>query len=189
MLRFKPLSHFTYISLLYDNDTPITILTNNNLMTKKKVKVILHKTINPSMQKGDLIETAYGYARNYLLPNRIAFLATKNMIKQFSEQTEMQTQKISKQYNEQSTLKNYLEKIQKFSVRRKTNQHYKFFGSITHKDISQLIKYSTGNTIDKKHVKVPQIRQAGYYPVQIKLLDNIEANLWIQVLPLFIEIQ
>lgn len=156
-------------------------------MTKKKVKVILHKTINSSMQKGEIIEIAFGYARNYLLPNQIASLATKNMIEQFAKHKEIQTRKISKQYNESNILKNYLEKIQKFSVRKKINQHYKFFGSITPKDISQLIKYSTGNTIDKKQIKVLQIRQAGYYPVQIKLLHNIIVNLWIQVLPLFTE--
>lgn len=156
-------------------------------MTKKKVKVILHKTINSSMQKGEIIEIAFGYARNYLLPNQIVSLATKNMIEQFAKYKEIQTQKISKQHNELNILKNYLEKIQKFSVRKKTNQHYKFFGSITPKDISQLIKYSTGSTIDKKQIKVLQIRQAGYYPVQIKLLHNIIVNLWIQVLPLFTE--
>lgn len=156
-------------------------------MTKKKVKVILHKTVNSSMRKGDIIEIAHGYARNYLLPNQIAFLASKNIIEQFSKYKEIQTQKISKQHNELHTLKNYLEKIQKFSTRKKINQYYKFFGSITPKDISQLIKYSTNSTIDKKQIKVPQIRQAGYYPVQIKLSYNLVINLWIQVLPLFTE--
>ena len=139
------------------------------------------------MQKGEIIEIAFGYARNYLLPNQIVSLATKNMIEQFAKYKEIQTQKISKQHNELNILKNYLEKIQKFSVRKKTNQHYKFFGSITPKDISQLIKYSTGSTINKKQIEVLQIRQAGYYPVQIKLLHNIIVNLWIQVLPLFTE--
>lgn len=158
-------------------------------MTKKKVKVILHKTIGPSMQKGDIIETACGYARNYLLPNQIAFLATKDKIKQFSKYKEIQIQKISKQQDKLNSLKNYLEQIQKFSVRKKINQHYKFFGSITPKDVTQLIKYSTNITIDRKQIKVPQIRQAGYYPVQIKLLQNITVILWLQVLPLFTDIK
>ena len=156
-------------------------------MTKQKVKVILNRTIRSSMQKGDIIETARGYARNYLLPNQIAFLATKDMVQKFSKYKKIQVQKISKQQYELNSLKNYLDQIQKFSIRRKTNQHYKFFGSITLKDIAQLIKNSTGRIIDKKQIKVPQIRQAGCYPVRIKLLHNIIITLKLQVLPLFSE--
>ncbi len=148
------------------------------------MKVVLNKDIKGIGKKLDIVEVSEGYARNYLLPRKIATIAdnkslsetkTKLEAKQFKKNTEIEIAKEKK-----STLeKGFLE------FRRKIGDNNKLFGSVTEKEISEEIEKKFNIKIDKKKISLKSpIKEVGSYFAKIKLYEGIIADMKISVLGL-----
>nr|YP_009313173.1 Ribosomal protein L9 [Dermonema virens]SCW21427.1 Ribosomal protein L9 [Dermonema virens] len=152
-------------------------------MTKKNVQLILTKYTKHLGNAGDIIYVSKGYARNYLIPQRFAEVLTKNKINYLNKIKAKQAivQERQKQFN--LDVQNQLQTINKFSLKRKTSDQKNIFGSITDKDIIDIISQTTGINLKKSQINMPSIRTIGTYEIPITLIEDINVNIKLQVLP------
>lgn len=148
------------------------------------MKVILNKDIKGIGKKLQMVEVSEGYARNYLLPRKLASLAdnksvneakTKNDALLFKKQTEIQ---------EAEQLKEKLEKGY-IKFKHKIGNNGKLFGSITEKDIAEEIEKVYDVKVDKKKVNLKiAIKELGSYTAEVRLYEGIIAEVKISVVSL-----
>lgn len=153
-------------------------------MVKKKIKVLIHKTLNSKVQKNDVLLVSYGYARNYLLPQKIASLATKYVIEKSYKTQQKQELENLQQHQKQLRLKKFLEQIYNINFICQIKQDYRFFGSMSSTQVTQSIYSTTGIRIKKTQVDLPNIRKIGLYRINIKLSSSVTASIHLHILPI-----
>lgn len=138
------------------------------------MKVILIKDVENLGLKYDIIDVKPGYARNFLIPNNLASLATPNKRKELKKQLEEKTKE------EQEIIKeaeNLIEKLKTTNliIEVKTKFENKIFGSLNNKNISESL-FKLGIKIDKKHIKIlgNSIKKIGKYTAKIRLHRLVE---------------
>nr|BCB14997.2 50S ribosomal protein L9 [Grateloupia asiatica] len=136
-------------------------------------------------QEGKAINVAPGYAFNYLIPNKIASLATKGILKHANMLAEIQNQKKEIIKIKATELQKQLREITKISIKKKTGDKQYIFGNISSKEITEKIFNYIGIKLDKKkkQIEAPEIKKIGIYIIKIHILDDIIANIKLQVLP------
>nr|YP_009297855.1 ribosomal protein L9 [Kumanoa americana]AOM67589.1 ribosomal protein L9 [Kumanoa americana] len=152
-------------------------------MTKKYIELILNNKIEHLGKPKTIIKVAAGYARNYLVPTQQASIITKSKLKQIEN---LERKKILQQKTEQKKfllLKSILEKVHKFTIKRKSNITGQIFGSVSEKDISQIIYSVIGQQFDKNCIILPEIKYIGHYTINIVLTETIKVDIQLQILP------
>ncbi len=144
------------------------------------MKIILKENIENLGKKGDIVNVAAGYGRNYLLPKKLALKVTSSNMKMI----EMEQAALKK--NLEKTRVSYQDAIQKlnevsFSFERKAGEKDTIFGSVSVADIKEELD-KLGFEIEKKKIQLKEpIKRLGNYTVPIKVfLDDI-AEIKIQV--------
>nr|YP_009391935.1 ribosomal protein L9 [Acrosorium ciliolatum]ARW60079.1 ribosomal protein L9 [Acrosorium ciliolatum] len=150
---------------------------------KKKIKIILKKDHLNIGQKGKITNISPGYAFNYLIPNNIAEIATKNKIKHITMFKNIKNQEIKAYENTSKILQSNLEKIKKINIRKKVGKNNNIFGSINEKDITNKILKYIGISIDKKQIKVDNIKKIGIFNININILHNIQYSIQLNITP------
>ncbi|GBD99845.1 50S ribosomal protein L9 [bacterium BMS3Abin07] len=145
------------------------------------MKVILKEDIDNLGDIGEVVNVADGYARNYLIPRKIAVEANPKNIKQFEHIKKTMAAKIEKVKKEKQSLAEKLSSI-KLSFTVKAGEDGKLFGSITNMDIQKELS-AQGIDIDKKKIVVDPIKRTGEYDIRIKLHADIAANIKAEVNP------
>ncbi len=146
------------------------------------MEVILCKTIKGVGKEGDIIKVKDGYARNYLLPKGLAVEASKGNIKNFQQKKRVVELKEVRQKEEAARLKEALEGL-KITIRRKSGEEGKIFGSVTNQDIAEALE-KKGFIVDKKRIQLERpLKALGTFQVPVKLLAQIEARLSVEVIP------
>lgn len=145
------------------------------------MKVILLQDIKNVGKKEQIIEANDGYARNYLLPKKIAIEATKDNL------AKLQAKKTSKENKKKAEIKankkiaKRLEKIE-LTIKAKVGENNKIFGGITSKEISETLKKEYEIEIDKKKITIKEtIKNLGRYTADIKFGDGVNAELTINI--------
>lgn len=145
------------------------------------MKIILKEDVKNLGSRGDIKEVAEGYARNFLLPRKLADIATEASIKNAETRKEKEKEE-SKRQKEES--KKIFEKMQgkKITIRSKEKEG-KLFGSILAKDIvKELAKESF--VIEEKSVRMENpIRKIGSHTIRIILGKDLEAKITLAVEP------
>ncbi|WP_251862189.1 50S ribosomal protein L9 [Clostridium sp. Marseille-Q2269] len=145
------------------------------------MKVILLKDVKSLGKKGDLVNTSDGYARNYLIPKKLAEQATENNVHILNNKKESERRQKLKELEEaQKLAKSLMGKEVKFKV--KTGENGRLFGSITSKDISEKLKEQYNIDIDKKKIVAETIRQLGIYEAEIKVYPEVSTKVKVSVL-------
>lgn len=145
------------------------------------MKVILNQDVKGQGKKGDMVEVSDGYARNFLLPRKLAKEATKENI------NVMQGQKNSAEYRKKVELEEanaVKEKIESVTVKikAKAGENGKLFGSVTSKDIAEELKMQHHVKLDKKKIVLPDgIKSLGTTEVEIKVYQGVTAKLKVAV--------
>nr|QCI06571.1 ribosomal protein L9 [Erythroglossum lusitanicum] len=150
---------------------------------RKKIQIILKKNYLNIGKKGKIAKISQGYAINYLIPNDIAEIATKNKIKHINMFENIKIHKIKANEFEAKNLQKYLNTIKKFSTKRKIGENNNIFGSINEKDISNIILNYTGINIDKKQIIIPNIKKIGVFNININILNKISSIIILNVIP------
>nr|QVY58188.1 50S ribosomal protein L9 [Eucheuma denticulatum] len=149
----------------------------------KKIKIILNKTEEKIGIKGRVIHVNSGYAFNYLLPQKIAELATPGKLKHLTMFKKIQQQQLEiSKINAKIILSN-LEIIAKVSLKKKIGDNTKIFGRIQKKEISGKILKYTGYQLDKQQITMSEIKQSGIYQAKLNILSDIGSFLKIQIIP------
>ncbi len=144
------------------------------------MKVILTQDVKGSGKKGELINAADGYARNFLLPKGLAIEANNQAI------GELKAKEASKQHKIQVEKEAAMETAKRLegktvSLTAKAGAGGKLFGSVTTKEIADAIKKQYGTEVDKKKINVNEIKAFGTYTAEVKLYTGIAAKMTVEV--------
>ena len=137
------------------------------------MKVVFIEDVASVAKAGDIKDVAAGYARNYLIPRKLAMLATPRAVAEAKAALERKTLERVHTEEELRQLAADLEG-KEFTVAAKTGGKEKLYGSITGADIVAEIKRASGLDVDRRKVDMESpIRQVGSYEVAIKLAADI----------------
>jgi large subunit ribosomal protein L9 len=145
------------------------------------MKVILLKDVKDMGKKGDVVNAKEGYARNFLLPKGYAAEATPGKLKEVAERNRGKEIRANEELEAAREVKAKIEQ-EKIVLKSKAGAGSKLFGSITNKEIAQVLK-TKGYDIDRKKMKLKggKINMLGKYPVEIKLHPKVKAEITIEV--------
>lgn len=141
------------------------------------MKVILLQDVKGQGKKGDLINASDGYARNFLLPRKLAKEADAGSIKQIEIQKESEAFHIAEEKRKAEETRAFLSGK---SIRFKTTggADGRLYGAVTAKDVSEKIGSELGLDIGKRLITISDtIKTTGEYTVRIKLFQGISAEL------------
>lgn len=130
------------------------------------MKVILKEDVHNLGQQGDVVEVKAGYARNYLMPQKLAILFTKQQKKSIEEAQRVEDRKLER---EEGQLESVLKQVEalSLSLKMQSEEDSKLFGSVTKLDIVKLLE-GNGITIDKKYIDLSSpIKTLGEHKVNI----------------------
>jgi len=146
------------------------------------VKIILLEDVKKLGKKGDLVSVADGYARNYLLPRNLAEEATAGGIKQLKQEKAALENKKKKEKELAQEIAEKLSKA-KVTLKVKSGDQGKLFGSVTSKDISEALKKQYKVEVDRRKIELSEpIKTLGSYEVDIKLVPEVEAKLTLKII-------
>ena len=145
------------------------------------MKIILNQDVKGLGKKGELVNASDGYARNFLLPKKMAVEATSGNLKTLEEQNEAINLKKQKELDK---AKNLAEKIQKLTVEitTKAGDGGRLFGSVTSKEICESLQKQHGIKLDKRKVVLPEpIKELGMRHVEVKIHPGVTAKLNVDI--------
>ncbi len=145
------------------------------------MKVILNQDVKGQGKKGDMVEVSDGYARNFLLPRKLAKEATKENINIMQGQRDSQEYRKKKELEEALATKESIEKVT-VTIKAKAGENGKLFGSVTSKEIAEELKMQHHIKLDKKKFVLPDgIKALGTTEVEIKVHQGVSAKLKVSV--------
>ena len=147
----------------------------------KRVQVVLTESISSLGKDGDVVEVAPGYARNFLFPAGKAVNVTSSVLKQIEKKREKEKIAAEKIKKEALDFKTALKTIGRFTIKKQVGEDGVLFGTVTNGDVAEAIKVSTKKEIDRRDIQVPDIHTLGSYTVQIKLHQEVSAEVNIEV--------
>lgn len=130
--------------------------------------VLLREDIDTVGGRGEIVRVRAGFARNFLLPQGMATLATKGNVKQIEQE---RAALLKKAAIEKATAEAQAEQMENISLEfeRKAGEHGTLFGSITSMDIAEALQ-AKGYEIDRRKIALRQpIKETGEYTVNVKL--------------------
>lgn len=145
------------------------------------MKVILKKDIKTLGKTGDVVEVSDGYARNYLFTKGLAAEATKGNMNDL-EQKKAADRKKEKEELDEAKKKAELLESKTFKLLVKTGENGRVFGSVTSKEIAEVIKNETKIDIDKRKIELADnIKDIGIYNIGIRLHHEVLAKVKVEV--------
>ena len=145
------------------------------------MKVILLQDIRGKGKKGQMIEASDGYARNYLLPRKMAIEATADNINTMKMNDKAKAEQAAR---EKAQAQEFAEKLKEITVEihAKAGSGGRLFGAITSAEVSDALKQQHGITIDKKKIVQDEpIKSYGTFSMKAKLGYEITATISVQV--------
>lgn len=126
-------------------------------------------------------EVSDGYARNYLLPRKLAILATLQAVASAEKRREKRKAELEERKTEMQALAEKLSALE-VVVEADAGEGGKLFGSVTSADIAEAVQKISGTEIDRKKVELQEpIKVIGEYTVAVKLFQEVTATLKVKV--------
>ena len=145
------------------------------------MKVILLQDVKGKGKKGQLLEVSDGYARNYMLPRKIAIEATADAVNTKNMNDKAAAERAAKERAEALEISRKLREMT-LVVKAKGGGAGRLFGSVTNQEIADALKTSAGITLDKRKIVIAdQIKNVGTYTVTCKLGYEISAPLTVKI--------
>lgn len=136
------------------------------------MKVILTQDVKGQGKKDQIIEVSDGYARNFLIPRKLAILADAKAISEAKSKEASKQHKIEVEKDEARALAKKLEAIT-LKIVSAAGSDNRLYGAVTSKDIAEKLARDHGITVDKKKIVMPEpIKSFGTYKVEIKLYTS-----------------
>ena len=146
------------------------------------MKIILKQDIRGKGKKGQMIEAAEGYARNYLIPRGLAVEATADAVNTMNLQAKAKAKADAEAKAEALAIAEKLKSCQ-VKIAAKGGEGGKLFGAITGKEIAAALAEQFSLTIDGKKLVLEQpIKSFGSYEVKAKLGDEVSGTVYVLVI-------
>ena len=145
------------------------------------MKVILLQDVRGKGKKGQMLEVSDGYARNYMLPRKIAIEATADAVNTMRMNDKATQERIAKEKAEAMEDSKKLREMT-VVVNAKGGGNGRLFGSVTNQEIADALKAKTGIALDKRKIVITDaIKNVGTYTVTCKLGYEITAPLTVKI--------
>jgi large subunit ribosomal protein L9 len=144
------------------------------------MEIILRETIENLGRAGQTVKVADGYARNYLLPRKLAYRATAGNAKVIEFERQSLLRKETKQKEDAEKLKSMLDPVE-LVIRRKVGEQNTLYGSVTNADVADALE-AKGFQIEKRKVHMDDhIKMLGEYSIPIRLFKDVTASVKLKV--------
>jgi len=144
------------------------------------MQIILQEDVDKLGNRGEVVTVAEGYARNFLLPRKMALEATTGNMKRLEKMRSAFAKKESVERGDAQTLAGLLADVS-LELTRKSGENDQLFGSVTNADISEALA-AKGFTIDKKKITLAEpIKTIGNFEIPVRLHREINATVKLAV--------
>ena len=145
------------------------------------MEVILREEIEKLGRRGDVVKVAAGYARNFLLPRRLAVAANESNKKIVEQEKQAYLRRESREIGDANDLAKMMASVE-VTIAQKAGENDQLFGSVTAQDITAALE-KAGYTIDRKKVNLAEpIKTLGDYKVTVKLHREVAVELPVHVI-------
>ena len=146
------------------------------------MEVILREHVDNLGRRGEIVKVAAGYARNYLLPRKLALLATEGNKKQIERE---RVKFEAKEADERNVAQGTADRMGNLEIviARKVGETEALYGSVTSADIADAI-VAKGFEVDRRKIQLPEpIKRTGEFDVPLKLHREVVATIKVKVVP------
>jgi len=146
------------------------------------MKVILSDDIENLGHKGDIVNVADGYARNYLVPKGFAMFASKGALKQAELMQKARAEK-EKKVKEEAAGRVATLAASPVYISARAGEEGRLFGSVTKSDVARAIQEQLGQDVDRHIVRLDEpIRSLGTHQVEVHLHEEVNALVTVEVI-------
>lgn len=139
------------------------------------MKVILTADVKGTGKKGEVVEVADGYGRNFLLKKGLAKAATASNVHDAAQKKQAQEFHKAEEVKALKALAASLEG-KSVTVKIKAGENGKVFGSVTTSHVAAALS-AAGYDIDKKKIKMDAVKTLGTFPAEVRLMENVSAKI------------
>jgi len=144
------------------------------------VKLILRESVPSLGEPGDLVTVRPGFARNFLLPQKKAILATEGNVRELEHKQRVVAAKVAKERKEHEALRDRIQAVV-LTVRARAGEEGKLFGSVTSAQIAELLA-AAGVEVDRRRIQLDEpIKELGEHAVEIRLQRDLVARIKVTV--------
>jgi len=146
------------------------------------MRVILREDVHQLGRSGEIVTVKDGFARNYLLPRKIAVPANEKNVRQIEHDKAVIS---ARQAKLKGSAEEQAGKLQTLSLKiaRKVGQQDKLYGSVTALDIAEVLS-AQGHKVDRRSIHLPEpIKSLGVHQVELRLHQDVIAKVSVEVVP------
>ncbi len=143
------------------------------------MKVLLTADVKSLGKKGDVVEVADGYGKNFLIKKGLATLATASIVHDAQQKKQAEAFHRAEEIKATQALASQLEG-KKVTVKIKTGENGKTFGSVTSQHVAISLA-EMGFDIDKKKIKMEAVKNVGVYNAEIRFMEGISCKILVEV--------
>jgi large subunit ribosomal protein L9 len=144
------------------------------------MEVILREDIEKLGSRGEVVKVAAGYARNFLIPKRLAVAATDSNKKIVEQERQAHVRKEAKLQGEAADLAKLMNGVT-VTIRSKAGENDQLFGSVGSKDVAEALA-AKNFTIDRRKIQLDEpIKQLGEYKIPVRLHREVTAEVTVVV--------
>jgi large subunit ribosomal protein L9 len=144
------------------------------------VKLILRESVPSLGEAGELVTVKPGFARNFLLPQGKAILATEGNVRELEHKQRVVAAQVAKERKEHEALRDRIQAVV-LAVRARAGGEGKLFGSVTSAQIAELLA-AQGVDVDRRRIQLDEpIKELGEHSVEIRLQRDLVAKVKVVV--------
>ena len=145
------------------------------------MKIVLREDVDSLGRKGDLVDVADGYARNFLVPRGLAMKATKGVAKQAEAMRRNREAREARDREEAQVIAARLDGV-RIEVKARAGEGGKLFGSVTNADVADAVRAITEVELDRRSIDLPEpIKELGAAAVPVRLHPDVAVELQVEV--------
>src|SRR5688572_24293106 len=146
------------------------------------MEVILREHIDKLGSRGDVVKVADGYARNYLLPRKLALAVTEGNKRQIERERKIADVREAEEKQQAEAMAQRLEQAE-IEIARRVGENNILYGSVTSADIAQALE-AKGFQVDKRKITLAEpLKAIGEVTVPLKIHRDVTAQLKVRVVP------
>ena len=146
------------------------------------MKLILLQDVENLGEEGEIVTVKGGFGRNYLIPQRLAVMATAGAVRARKEEMRQVSRKRAQQKEGAEAVAKELEEME-VVVTAKVGEENRIFGTITAQQVAVALN-TRGFDVDRRNVELSEdIRMIGVYPATVKLHPEVKATFKVRVMP------
>ena len=145
------------------------------------MKIVLREDVDNLGRKGDLLDVADGYARNFLVPRGLALKATKGIVRQSES---MRRNRAAREERDRGAADELAARLMgtKIELRARAGEGGKLFGSVTASDVADAVSAQTGVELDRRKIELDEpLKELGPADVVVRLHPEVVATISVEV--------